>query len=795
MPYVAIEDFRAGLDRRRLAETAAPGSVRTLRNAHLSRGAEIEKRKALASLYDLPAGTFGFEIASGKLYVFGSGVDPGVPAGVTYQRLQHPDGLAMLSLVYSTVFNGKVWGLAQFSDGNWPFYDGVLVADFKNGVARASMVNNSGIATHLAALIDASPNFSASAVGNVVTVTGPSNGDSFTVTTTATNGGAVDDQTLVSAQTQTPIKAVTEILATGTFRIVSGAQNPGVIKIDAVKVNGVTITNGAVNWTTSNSVTAAAVAASINAKTSVPDYTATSSGDKVTIKAAAGSGSSPNGLSIEVDCAVAVIVSTGGFDITGGTNNPGVNKVNQVKVDGVNLLAAAVNWATSDSATAAAVALAIVANAGVSGYIAWSSGRTVQIGKIISTDADPAGLTVFVNVGGDVTAGNVQSVQTTISEMDGGLDAVAGTPQKSTLTVGGTFEIGDKFFVKLTLNGKDEVFGADFAAGQNGTICFTHQSKVYVVAGPVLLFSAIDAPTKFNSATDSTGAGFINMSNKAAGSETLTGLGVYQNNLVVPARRAVQIWFMDPDPGANTQLQVLANVGARAPRSVVSVGDSDVFFVGDSGIRSIRVRDASKNAGMSDVGTPIDDLVLDQLASLTDDQIAAAAGDIEPRDGRYWLAIDDQIYVFTYFPAFKISGWSVYDPGVVFSDFRVLGNQLYGRSGDKIYLYGGADGATYDTSEVEIELPFISAKTPATWKSWTAIDVACEGAWSVYAATDPKQPDIEDLIAIVDGTTFGLQSIPYNSQSEMLKLRLVNSGSGAAKLGMVIAHYDVATAS
>ena len=46
MPYILVEDFRGGLDTRRMNVTATPGTLVTLENAHITRGGEIEKRPA-----------------------------------------------------------------------------------------------------------------------------------------------------------------------------------------------------------------------------------------------------------------------------------------------------------------------------------------------------------------------------------------------------------------------------------------------------------------------------------------------------------------------------------------------------------------------------------------------------------------------------------------------------------------------------------------------------------------------------------------------------------------------------
>ena len=79
----------------------------------------------------LPAGTVGLAYDSAGLVVFGSGTDPGMPAGVTYQRLQHPDGVTELARVLSVdLFARKVYVAAEFADGDrYHFYDGARVTE------------------------------------------------------------------------------------------------------------------------------------------------------------------------------------------------------------------------------------------------------------------------------------------------------------------------------------------------------------------------------------------------------------------------------------------------------------------------------------------------------------------------------------------------------------------------------------------------------------------------------------------------------------------------------------------
>lgn len=475
MPYVIIEDFKAGLDRRKLPAASPQGTLQLLKNAHITRGGEIEKRLSFELIYELPAGTFGFAGASGVIYVFGSGVDPGVPDGVTYKRLQEPGGAAMTGVVCCEFFDGKPFVIATFAgDKRCCFYDGARVTDFDAG---------------------------------------------------------------------------------------SGA---------------------------------------------------------------------------------------------------------------------------------------------------------------VVADVLPSWL-------------------------------------------------------------------------------LTHKEKVYAINGSILSFSAISEPVHWQDdpVTPGTyvGFGFKNMSNQTAGSEDLTGMGRYQSWMAVFARRTTQIWYLDPDPLQNAQKQVLENVGTYAPKSVVPFGDIDVFFLSDSGVRSLRARDSSNQSGVSDVGTPIDEYLLDYLGTLTDAEKANAAGCLEPLNGRYILAAGKRCFVFSYFATNRISAWSTYEfDDLEISDFVVTDGRVWARSNDGLYLLGGQDGQTYSSGQVEIDLPYIDGRQIATFKNFTAVDFVCEGKWTVYANTDPKQPDEESEVAVIDGTTLNLDMLGIVGHSPLLKLRLVNEAPGPARMSKIILHYTPAEA-
>lgn len=367
----------------------------------------------------------------------------------------------------------------------------------------------------------------------------------------------------------------------------------------------------------------------------------------------------------------------------------------------------------------------------------------------------------------------------------GGEDGVAGRGKKVIIEINGTVEVGDKFNVTLGVRN----FGYVGKPSGRVVALATLKAKLYAAAGTVLFFCGIATPTRWERNVD-IGAGFINMADEYSGAEDLTGLGVYQNNLAVFSRWSTQIWFVDPDPVGNRQIQVLDNIGCIAPRSVVSVGDLDVFFLSDTGIRSLRARDSSNAAFISDVGTPVDPAIIEALRGMTEDEKAAAVGVIEPEDGRYWLQLGDKIYAFSYFAGAKISAWSDYAPAARPTALVILNGRVYGRLADNtLVLYGGADNNTYDTTEVVAETPFMDARAPATWKGLDAIDIGAQGEWVIDICTDLLNPDVYERLAQLSGPSYTLQRIPIAGNTTHFKLRMRSVGDGYARLSNVAVHY------
>jgi hypothetical protein len=296
MAYLSIQDFKYGMDRRRERVAGTPGTLWTLENGHITRGGDIERCKKFVSKYSLPAGTRGIAALGKQLYTFGSAdLAASMPLGVVYQRLQSPNGGTLTAIVDVDGFSGKVYAIADFSDGGrFHFYDGTRVTDWDTiGAASASYVT---LAQLLAEKLSASSAVKADAANGVISIESVVPGTAFTISGAAVNGGSVNDQTITVATPQANVAAVSEVRATASITINGGVD--GVIS--DVTLGAVHLIGANVQWNATNDATAVRLAQAINSQSATSHYTATVVGNVVTISAATGTGATPNGTALTV---------------------------------------------------------------------------------------------------------------------------------------------------------------------------------------------------------------------------------------------------------------------------------------------------------------------------------------------------------------------------------------------------------------------------------------------------------------------------------------------------------------
>lgn len=341
--------------------------------------------------------------------------------------------------------------------------------------------------------------------------------------------------------------------------------------------------------------------------------------------------------------------------------------------------------------------------------------------------------------------------------------------------------------------------GAHVADATTGRFVRTIGSRVTAVSGPNYAGTALNTATAW---TTGTGYFTIDMSTQATGSEALTAAAEYQSSVAIFAERVIQIWSIKSDPTQNAKGQTLFNTGTASPRSVTGFGDNDVFYLDESGLRSLRARDSSNAAATSDIGVPVDPLITAKLAALSTNDRAKIVGLIEPGEGRFWLCMLDQIFVFSYFPGAKVSAWTTYTPAYYSGGVRIpfsiddavtWNRKVYVRSGTKIFVYGGTGSTlTYDATEAEAWLPYLDANQPTIPKNFEGIDAALIGDWEIRLAFDPNNQNASDETARVFRTTYPGERIGVAHSGTHVSVRFKTTGATAAKLGSIVITFNSA---
>lgn len=687
MPYVLIDSFKFGVDRRRPRYAAVPGTIYAGKNIHLSRGGDIQRAKKFVSQYPLPAGTFGLGQINGQLWVFGSANAPGsMPAGVQYQRLQL-DTANMTAVLSQKTFDNKHYVVAEFDDGNiGHFYDGARITSLDALADENSSYTT--LADYLARKLSASSAVETTVSGPSILIEAVVPGVAFALSTATLDGGGTDDQTATVTAIRANTPAVAEVRASGTVTI------------------------------------------------------------------------------------------------TAGSADPNVNVIQQVTVNAVNLLAAPINYSASPTATANALVVAINNNSGVSGYSASAAGPVVTIQAAPGTGATPNGYVVAVAAIGDVSADK--------TDMAGGVTAVTALTQISKIDFAGTYEPTDTF--TITLNGVG--YKARGRASGYGTFARTHKRRIYSTANSLLRYSKLSDASDWTDGAASSGAGFINLSNDSEGSGRLISAAPYQTYFAIFSRSNVRVYDIQTDAELTDFRQEIDNTGTFAPNSVLTYGNTEVFYLDDTGIRSLQVRDVTNAAFVSDVGSAIDPLVAEWLGTLTKDVQSKAVSVIEPVDGRFMLAIGPRIFVLSFFPSSKINAWSFYEPGFTVSAFARVQRRLYARDENTIYLYGGTDGETYPGAGEQapvVELPFVTAQSAPKFKQWIGLDMGATGTWHMEMLVDPRDESKILDCGQIDGITYGLPSIGTLGEEPMFALKLTCTSAGEASLSNLVLHYNEAS--
>jgi hypothetical protein len=808
MPYLAINDFKFGMDRRRPQAVGVPGTLWTLRNGVISRGGDVVGAKKWVEVQTPLTDTFGLYILRGQPYVFGHSTRPGtLPDDVRYQQLAAVSAADMARILDVKASDGKLYVVAEYVDGSvHHFYDGSRVTSWDNLTVTGNSFE--AVALILAQKIEAS-GVQASVSGNVITVTALEAGIPFTidtdVTDTDTEDGSLPTAALVEITAN--VVGVTEILATATVEITGGSSggvtqitiDPGTpvdlipepveevpatgaltlqsggtgSYVDRITIGDVVVLSDRTFWAGSKSATVADVVSEINSGTGSHGFTAVANGSTATITAPDGSGDTYNQAN--------VVIQKNGQNWSSTPFAGGIDASQPVP------------WTTDEAGTAAVLAGVINEGEDTHGYTAAVDGAIVTIMAPLDTGDDHNGATVVGDPNGTLTLST--------TEFAGGVDGVTAVAQVAQVTISGTvFEEIDRW--SITAN--NDEYTASGVAYNVGRSILVHKRRVFATTESLARYCEVNDPTEWEipgmDPTPASDAGFINISTDADGAQQLVGMGKYQNSVAFFAENSVAVYTINVDATTNALETVLDKTGTFAPRSIVSYGNNDLYYLTRTGVRSIRAQAGTTTPSVADVGSVIDAFLKEKIVATDADTLYRAIAEIEPTDGRYMLVVDDLVFVLSQYTENKITAWSYLEPGFRILDMISDGQRLWARSDETLYVYGGMNGDEFPgegETPTFLETPFMHANDPAGVKMITGWDAAPQGDWVSRVLVDPNDPTKETAVSagVVNKITYPLGKIGVPARTSHVALEMECDSAGERIMSAAAIHFEKEIAS
>jgi hypothetical protein len=168
--------------------------------------------------------------------------------------------------------------------------------------------------------------------------------------------------------------------------------------------------------------------------------------------------------------------------------------------------------------------------------------------------------------------------------------------------------------------------------------------------------------------------------------------------------------------------------------------------------------------------------------------------------------------VLSYYPVANVTAWSVFEFGFSAEYATVAGNRVFLRDGaNNVWSYGapaaegtpidpltsimGTFAAEYDTSQMTIVTPMFDFGKPGHFKTFTGLDLACDGVIHVDVNYDPNPENAAawSQVITVNDNTFGQGRVPLEGYSTHIALRF-RSMQGFSRVGAIAIHYEAADA-
>lgn len=320
-------------------------------------------------------------------------------------------------------------------------------------------------------------------------------------------------------------------------------------------------------------------------------------------------------------------------------------------------------------------------------------------------------------------------------------------------------------------------------------------SRIFAINGETVRYSAVGAARDWTTSSD---AGFLPTGRQQNTKTACTAVGTFEDALVVLYPDRAQIWDVQVDPSANAIRKRINGVGTTESSTLAEFAN-DLVFLSPYGFRSMTVTQQTDRIDDTDIGVPIDTLVLPDIATSATVHPTLRIDPFSvwiPQLGQMWTFFDNgttsKVWAYTYSRSSKLACWSDYTLPVRITAAATVNGKVFLRSDDDLYQ---VDATAYtDDGEpvsVEVQMAFQDAKTPGVSKQFTGAKYVTEGSPDVAFKYDPRDQSKETISQIITGDTRPDDLVPVEAVATALAPVFRHEADEAFELSQLTLYYQV----
>lgn len=320
-------------------------------------------------------------------------------------------------------------------------------------------------------------------------------------------------------------------------------------------------------------------------------------------------------------------------------------------------------------------------------------------------------------------------------------------------------------------------------------------SRVFAIGDDVVRYCAAGSARDWTTASD---AGFLPVSLQQDTKGDPTGVGTFEDTLVVFFADGSQVWDVAVDPAATQIRRRMYGVGSQHPLSLAAFY-RDLVFASPFGVRSMSVQELVNRIDETDVGVPIDTLSTPAQQAHEASSQQPVRGAWIPQFGQYWLIYDaggrSRVFAYSFSRSSKLACWSEYTFPVLITGIATVAGKVYVRTADALYEVA-ADQHTDDGTPVpvDVQMAYQDAKSPGVEKMFYGADYVFSGTAAITYLYDPRDPGKETVTQYVTGDSRPGTLVPVEVSCAAIAPRFQHAADEAFTLDLASLYFHPLTA-